>query len=382
MYSLRNPGSKLFHGAPTRAQAKAIFWEPLKHDTKLLWSRKPSETELVVRLFGGSEIHVVGLDKPERIEGQPWDGCHLTEMANMKPQAWPENIRPVLSDTNGFAMLDGVPEGRNFYYELALSACGGALPETLPKIGAFMENPDDPEWCYYHWFSSDVLSDSEIAAARRDLDERQFRQEYKGSFEDYEGLAYYSYGQHNIDDSIEYNENEYVHIGMDFNVNPMTAVFCHIQNDTVLQFGEAFLRESNTFQMCDHIKELFPVRMVTIYPDSTGKSERSNATRSDIVILKKAGFKVLARSSNPRQKDRINAMNRLMKNNGEKTRYRINSKNCPKTINDFNRVESLPDGRLNKQQEKTGLVHTTDGLGYLVNYLFPVKIQIYGNIAR
>ena len=81
-----------------------------------------------VILKNGSMIQVIGLDKPERIEGMPWHGCHITEIGNIKETAWGENIRPVLSDTNGWAILDGVPEGINFLYDLALYACDGALP--------------------------------------------------------------------------------------------------------------------------------------------------------------------------------------------------------------------------------------------------------------
>lgn len=378
---LRNSGKKYFHGAPTHQQAKGIFWKRLKHDTALFRSKQPSESELYVTLLNGTEIHVIGLDKPERVEGQPWDGCHITEIGNVKDGAWPENIRPVLSDTGGFALLDGVPEGRNHYFDLAIYAAGGALPETLPIVGSYAENPHDAEWCYYHWFSSDVLPQSEINAVRLTLDERTYRQEYEGSFESYEGLAYYAFHNANLSDC-GYNKNEVVHIGMDFNLNPMSATFNHVRGDTVHQFGEAYLNHSNTNQMIEHIKSKFNSGMVRIYPDSTGKAGHTSAAMSDIAMLKQAGFKVLARPSNPRQKDRINAVNSLMKPGGLRPRYYVNAKNCPKTVNDWNRVESLPDGRLNKKQEDSGLVHISDAEGYLINYLFSIKKPIYGGIPR
>ena len=65
---------------------------------------------------------MVGLDKPERIEGQPWDGGVLDEYANMKAHAWGANVRPALSDRLGWCDLIGVPEGRNHYYDLHVSA--------------------------------------------------------------------------------------------------------------------------------------------------------------------------------------------------------------------------------------------------------------------
>lgn len=370
--ALRNPGYRYFSAAPTRQQAKSIFWDHLKRDTKLFRKEAPRETELVVKLKNDSEIHIIGLDKPERIEGQPWNGGHISEIANVKPGAWEENIRPVLSDTNGFCILDGVPEGRNFLYDLALYASGGSIPKTEPVKGAFSLNPHDPEWCYYSWFSSDVLNDAEIAAVKNTLDARTYRQEYEGSFEDVQGLLYWAYGNHNYS-NCTYNKDETVHIGMDFNVNPMTAVFCHVRGDEVFQFGEAYLINSNTYEMRDHIKERFKVNQCIIYPDSTGKNMESNATESDLTILHQAGFKVRAKRSNPRVKERVRAMNSLMMSADNTVRYHVNVKECPKTVNDFNRVEATDDGRENKKQEEEGLVHISSALGYLVYYLFPVK---------
>ena len=331
----------------------------------------PNETELKITLFNDTEIHVIGLDRPERIEGQPWDGCHITEFGNTKPNAWGENIRPLLSDTGGFAWIDGVPEGRNHYYDLALLATDGSIPKTEPRIGQFVESKENPEFAYFHWFSSDVLSPVEIESVRKILDERTYRQEYEGSFESYEGLAYYAFGKHNHA-LVERDRNRTIHIGMDFNIDPMTATLGHIIGDTYEQWGELYLRNSNTFEMVDVLKHKFPSADIEIFPDSTGKHLNSNATVSDIAILKKAGFRVKAQTRNPFQIDRINDVNSFIKDGG-RVRYKVNPVTCPRTINDFNRVEALPDGRLNKDQERQGLVHITDALGYLISYNWPVK---------
>ena len=378
--ALRNPGHRYFQAAPTRAQAKSIFWDHLKRDTKLLRKDK-SDGELWVKLKNNAEIHVIGLDKPERIEGQPWNGGHISEIANVKDGAWAENIRPVLSDTKGWCILDGVPEGRNHLYDLALLACDGSIPVTVPGEGAYHESQIDKEWAYYSWHSADVLDAGEMLAVKNTLDERTYRQEYEGSFEDVQGLLYWAFGAHNYSDC-EYNKNEVVHIGMDFNVNPMTATFSHIRGDEIYQFGEAYLNHSNTYEMVDHIKELFPVNKVKVYPDSTGKAEKSNASRSDIKILEQAGFGVFAKSTNPYIKDRIKTVNSLMMTADGTVRYHINPKNCPKTVNDFNRVESTDDGRENKKQEETGLVHIASAFGYMAHYKFGITSGTVKTLKR
>ena len=64
-----------FAAAPTHDQAKKIFWDDLKaFSLCAMHPRRPSESERIIYLPNGSEIHVIGLDKPQRIEGVPWKG--------------------------------------------------------------------------------------------------------------------------------------------------------------------------------------------------------------------------------------------------------------------------------------------------------------------
>lgn len=379
--ALENPDTRYFMGAPVERQAKAIFWENLLNDTAL-FRREKNATDLFVRLKNGSEIRVAGLDKPERIEGVPWDGCVVTEAGNLKPDAWPAHIRPALADRNGFAIIEGVPEGLNWYYDFCLFVAGGTLPTTIPG-GVFQENPELSDMIYYSWFSSDVLNKAEIEAMRNELDERTFKQEVEGSFEGYAGRAYYNFSNQNLK-MVTYNKNNFVHIGMDFNVNPMAATLNHIYGDEIHQFGEIYLPHSNTPEMIEELKSYgdewnggpgIRRTQMTIYPDCTGHAKTSNATVSDIGLLEKAGFQVSARKANPRQKDRVMSMNCRMSAASGKVRYFVNPKTCPKTIKDYNKVGRENDGRILKDTEslKAGLTHISDAQGYLTHYHFPVK---------
>ncbi len=372
-----------FAAAPVNKQAKRIYWADLKELTKPWWAERPRESDLIIYLRGAkdvspSEIHVVGMDKPERIEGTPWDGGILDEYGNMKETAWSENVRPGLSDRAGWCWLIGVPEGRNHYYDLALEASDGALPEIVPGEGAIHVKD---EFAFFGWHSADILPVAEIEAARKHLDEKTFRQEYEASFESYEGLAYWAFGQHNFE-TVKYNPNEPVAVGMDFNVNPMTATLGHIRNDEYYQFGEIYLNNSNTYEMRDALKELYKPHQVFIYPDSTGRARESNATESDLHILQQAGFRVMAKPSNPYVKDRVNSVNSVMRSSDGYIRYHVNPQTCPKTINDFNKGERLADGRLNKTQEAIGLHHISAALGYLIYYNWPIKRTGLGAVKR
>ena len=105
------------------------------------WVKKVYETDLCVTTKYKSELWVLGMDRPERIEGTPWDGGVLDEYANMKPNAWTENIRPALADRAGWCWFVGVPEGLNHYKDLADYAGSGS----------------DADWGLYRWNSSEIL---------------------------------------------------------------------------------------------------------------------------------------------------------------------------------------------------------------------------------
>jgi len=375
--ALENPGHRYIMGAPTVDQADEIFWENLKQDTHYFRIYK-NDTKKYVILKNGARIRVVGLDKAERIEGAECDGMLITEMGNVKEEVWKEHLRPMLADTGGFALLDGVPEGKNFYYDLALHAAGNALPKTEPIEGAYGENG---EWVFYTWFSRDVLNQAEIEDLKNTTDPRTFRQEYEGSFESYEGLAYWAFSKKNLR-MVERDPIKPIHIGMDFNVDPMTAVVCHVMGDEIHQFGEFWLQNSNTNEMCRAIRDKYPVERIIIYPDATGYARSTQSEISDIAMLKQHGFEIRAHHKNPAVKDRINAVNSKMSDSSGRVHYFVNPKNCPKTLNDLNRVETLPDGRLNKTQEKQQLTHISDALGYLIAYLFPIRRNIAKGVLR
>lgn len=68
--AMRNPGEMYFIAAPTRDQVKKIYWSDMK---KLcltsICSKPPSETELIIFMDNGTQVQLIGLDRPERIEG-------------------------------------------------------------------------------------------------------------------------------------------------------------------------------------------------------------------------------------------------------------------------------------------------------------------------
>lgn len=396
------PDPNYFAAAPTRDQAKRIYWDDLKLLSPKSVVRRISETDLSIWYITGAMLSVVGMDKPERIEGSPWDGGVLDEYANMKNTAWGANVRPALSDRDGWCWLIGVPEGRNHYYDTWNDALG---PLNIANGG---------DWDGFTWFSSDILSAKEIESAKRSLDELTYQQEYEASFVNFEGQAYYPFDRtlHCAALRQLYNPRADISLCLDFNVDPGIAVIAQEMDfprkiatasvnvkgreifNNVAQpakggtgvIGEVHIpRNSNTPAVCRRfIKDWGDHEgLVYVYGDATGGARGTAQTEgSDWDIVKtelfahfgpnRVHFRVP--SANPTERARINAVNtRLQAGDGE-IRFMIDPSAAPMTVKDFEGVRLLGggSGELDKKADPK-LTHLTDGLGYYIVREYPIR---------
>ena len=378
------PDARFFVGAPTRDQAKRIYWGDLKKlAPQHLLAKPPSETELKLTFINGSEVHVLGMDKPERVEGTPWDGGVLDEYGNMKMQTWPEHVRPALSDRLGWCDFIGVPEGRNHYYKLYNEAQvmnAERLAKGLP-----------PEWDTFWWPSADILPASEIVAAKRDLDELTYQQEYEGSFVNFTGQAYYAFDERKHCARLQYDPTMPLLFMFDFNVSP--GVAC-VGQEQILPgglwgtgiIGEVWIpRNSNTIRICDRLIQDWGGHRgkILCYGDSTGGSKgTAKILGSDWQLIKqklwshfgngRVFFKVP--TSNPRERDRVNSVNSRFLSVSNEIHMMLDPARAPHTKTDLEgtRVVEGGTGEIEKDEDQE-LTHLTDALGYYVYREYPVK---------
>jgi len=346
----------VWYVAPTYGAAKEIAWDMLLQTIPDEYIYKSNETALTMRLINGSNIALKGAEKPNNLRGRALDFVVLDEFADMRPETWSEVIRASLSDRQGSALFIGTPKGRNHFYDIwatGLTAGGN--------------------WDSFQYTTLDggnVPAD-EIEQARLDLDERTFNQEYAAEFVTYSGLIYYAFSRElsvvNIDDT-----GGTLHIGLDFNVDPMSAVICLRHGQDLLAIDEIVMYGSNTDEMVAEIKNRYSDRHCIIYPDPASRQRKTSAGgRTDLSILQNAGFSVKVKKQHPLVRDRINAVNsRLQAGNGE--RYLFVSPKCRQTIKSLER-QTYKEGT--SQPNKDGFDHMNDALGYLVEYMFPIRTE-------
>jgi PBSX family phage terminase large subunit len=179
----------------------------------------------------------------------------------------------------------------------------------------------------------------------------------------------------NLDESIEDLETELL-VGMDFNVNPMSAVIAQRVVDECEILDAIEIMTSNTEEMARELKERYPNRTIVICPDPSGKQRRTSAPagQTDFTILEDAGFEVRAPGAAPLIKDRVNnAQAMLFDLETERRRVRIHPDAKPLITALANLT--FKEGT-NQPNKKSGFDHITDAMGYLLWQEFNVLEEV------
>jgi hypothetical protein len=354
----RIPDSTVWYVAPTYRQAKQIVWRKLKNKLQdLRWSKKVNESELSIELKNGSIISLKGADNADSLRGVGLDYLVMDEFADIDPEAWYEVLRPTLADREGGALFIGTPKGLgNWAHDLY------NMPTEQPE-----------QWSSYQFttIQGGNVKPEEIEAARRDLDERTFRQEFMATFETYAGRIYYAFERtHNVLEVTELDLGV-IYIGIDFNIDPMSAVIATRKGDTLYVFDEIRMFSSNTQELVAEIAARYPNSRVWAYPDPASRQRKTSAGGvTDLTILQNANYVVKCPTSHTPVRDRINAVNSRLKDSTG-VRHLFISPKCKYTIEGLER-QTYREGTVQPDKE-SGYDHQMDALGYMVDYQFPIR---------
>lgn len=384
--AIENPDEMYFIAAPTRDQVKKIYWQDMKKltlPTLFCRAKAPSETELTIYLDNGSQIQLIGLDKPERMEGVFWSGGVIDEIADVKEDAWAVNISPALDtfnparpDYRAWCWLIGVPDGLNHFYDLAEYAKGGA----------------DADWGYYHWKSADILPATTIEAAKRRMSLKQFKQEYEASFETASGRIYEDYSSDNYTtEAIQPHEQLcWYH---DFNYTPMSSGIGVIREQSVYCLEEIILTSAVARQSAMEFVERYKDhknRHVLIYGDPSGRAGEKHGHASDYTEIEqvlRSNNWTLSRRVKPSTmsiKDGQNAVRAKIRNAAGEVSLFVNPQTAPWTH------KALATGQLKKKSQSSGQQGSTfleedseyQHIGTAIRYFIDYEFPIAGKMSR
>ena len=151
--------------APTYGQAKRVAWDYLvKYAEPLGGTSNISELRVD---FWGRRIQLFGSDNPETLRGQYFDGVILDEIGDQNPKIWTDVCRPSLVDRQGWCLFIGTPKGHNHFKELRDRA------------------KTEDGWGLLEFKASEtgVVDDVELKAAKNEMGEDKYRQEFECSFD-------------------------------------------------------------------------------------------------------------------------------------------------------------------------------------------------------
>lgn len=351
-------GSNRWYISPTYRQGKLTVWPILKSIMRNQGGWKINESELSCTRSGVT-IAIKGSDASDSLRGAELDRCVLDEYAYQKAGVFEEVIYPMLTTTQGNALLIGTPDGfsSNNFYDYFIKGQG-----------------NDPLWKSWQFKTIDggFVDEKELELAKGNLDERAYRQEFMASFETAANRAAWAFSR---DEHIKTADelSSYLVIGIDFNVDYMSAVLACIYGDgTVHYLDEIRQNNSSTEMLCKEMKEKWP-KAKECYPDPAGSARSTTSHRSDHQILKDNGYIVYARKAHPSHRDRLNALNRKLKDANGRIKMTVDPR-CKYLIKDLEQVQRDRKGGIDKGNIE--LTHSLDAATYLIEYKWPIVQRV------
>lgn len=378
--SKQNYGKYFFAGAPTYAQAKAIFWDDIKQLIPPRIIKKISESELKIEITAGAVLKIIGLKEFRRLQGQLLHGIVISEYQDCDPDVYSQSVEPMVNDTRGWCIKEGRPLGKNHFYEDFIKA-----KQNLKG------------WAAYHWKSEEILSDEQIDEAKRNLTKYDYEREYNASFETQSQRPYYSYSEKN-NKCIEYAPHLPVIVACDFNAQekPMCWLIgqVHVINNikTTFWLKEFSLQYTNTLTMCSIIDEDYFMSLNNQYPekiifygDYAGVKYTSNSSYSDWDIIKKffADKTEIELCIKPCSsvRDSIASTNAQLCNAKGEIRQFVNPLQCKELIKDWEFCSWKSNGR--ELEDKNPLRgHLCRAVDYYNDYEFPVRSKFQTSNLR
>jgi hypothetical protein len=166
-FMYKGPNGLFGYVAPYQNQARRIAFDYFKHYAAPL-AQDINETLMSITLVNGAKIGLFGADNADAMRGLGFSGLYLDEYGDFKPSVFGSVLRAALADKGGWCVFAGTPKGRNQFYDIYQTA------QRLPDEWFLLRLPAS---------ESGLLPQSELNAAKAQLSEDQYLQEFECSFE-------------------------------------------------------------------------------------------------------------------------------------------------------------------------------------------------------
>jgi len=208
-----------------------------------------------------------------------------------------------------------------------------------------------------------------IEQIRANYDERLAELYLNGEFvslTDSKVYHFFDRRTHHNDRSLQESDKR-IHVSVDFNVGGCCSVVSVIDGATPIAVDE--FTSHDTYDFLNNLAARYSGRDVIVYPDASGSSRKTNATASDIDLIRQAGYQVEVDHSNPAIRDRINALNALL---SHKT-IGVNTELCPELTHALETQGYDKQGNPEKWDTHPAIDDWVDSFGYFIANKFPIR---------
>lgn len=172
-------GKTIIWGAPVFDQVY-IGWQ----ETKRAASRIAdfNQSRMTASFPNSGRIVYRSLDDPDNARGHTGDGVIVDEAADVKEEAWYEVLRPMLMDTGGWAVINGTPDGKDWFWRehQAAGDRSDSIAWQIPTLGCAIV--DGELIRAPHPLENPHIPFSEILQLYRSMPLTAFRQEILAEF--------------------------------------------------------------------------------------------------------------------------------------------------------------------------------------------------------
>ncbi len=331
---------------------------------------------------GIGDFQFKSMDNPESLVGYETYRSHIDELDTL-PMDKAEQVFFKIMGRNRQAPKD-VPEEHRKWVENAQRF------ECINRISAY-STPEGFKFCHKMWdpLSENAIRNPEFQIYRGKTQDNptlteqyleQLRATYpaallraymEGEFVNLEsGSVYYAFDRHKCYTPRTISKGDTLHIGCDFNVSK-TCGIVFVDHEGKTSIVAEVVNKYDTPDLIQEIKTRWPNHRIVMYPDASGvKRTTTNASSSDISLLRAAGFETRAHGNNPKIKDRVACVNKLLADGN----LCVNTVECPEVTKCLEQQAYDKNGDPDK---KSGYDHPLDGLGYRVHYSFNIKKTMF-----
>lgn len=207
------PNGLFGYVAPYQNQARRIAWDYFKfYGSSII--KDANESQMILTLVNGAKVGLFGADNADAMRGLGFSGLYLDEYGDFRPSVFGNVLRPGLADKGGWCVFSGTPKGKNLFWDIYETA------RRIPGEWFLLRLPAS---------ASGLLPDTELDAAKAQLSEDQYLQEFECSFEAAILGAFYGsemrQAESRILETVEYDPSFPVHTAWDLGYRDDTAIW-------------------------------------------------------------------------------------------------------------------------------------------------------------